>query len=104
MCCASLALRQAICGLYLMLIGDACEENPDTLAIAARKLSLPVFLFLEGDDPEAAKVFASIARLTNGAHCRFDRGSAKQLAGLLGAVAAFAVSGQAALRKTRAGV
>ena len=87
-----------------MLIGDACEENPDTLAIAARKLSLPVFLFLEGDDPEAAKVFASIARLTNGAHCRFDRGSAKQLAGLLGAVAAFAVSGQAALRKTRAGV
>ena len=81
-----------------MLIGDSCEENPDTLAITARKLASPAFVFQEGDDPEVAEVFGNIARLTRGAYCRFDRGSAKQLAELLGAVAAYAAGGQQALQ------
>jgi hypothetical protein len=88
----------------LVFIGDACEENPDTLAVAARRLGLPVFLFQEGDDPDVAEVFGNIARLTHGAYCRFDQGSAKQLAELLGAVAAYAAGGQQALMSSKAGV
>ena len=86
----------------LAFIGDACEENPDNLAISARKLGLPVFLFLEGDNAKAAKVFANIARLTNGAYCRFDQGSAKQLTELLAAVATYAAAGQQALKEISA--
>jgi hypothetical protein len=88
----------------MVFIGDACEENPDTLAITARKLGVPVFLFQEGDDPEVAEVFKNIARLTHGAYCQFDRGSAKQLADLLGAVAAYAAGGQEALLSSQTGV
>jgi hypothetical protein len=85
----------------LVFIGDACEENPDTLSTAARRLGqvgLSAFLFQEGDDRHAAKVFKDIAHLTHGAYCRFDQGSAKQLAELLGAVAAYAAGGQQALK------
>lgn len=82
----------------LVFIGDCVEENHDTLCAAARQLNLPVFLFQEGNDRHAAKVFGDIARLTQGAHCRFDRHSAKQLAELLGAVAACAAGGQQALK------
>jgi hypothetical protein len=81
----------------LIFIGDSVEENPDTLCGAAARLGLPVFLFLEGNNPHAAKVFGDIARLTKGAYCRFDQGSAKQLAELLGAVAAYAAGGREAL-------
>jgi hypothetical protein len=90
----------------LVFVGDACEENPDTLAISAGKLGLPAILFQEGDDQAVAKVFRNIADLTHGAYCRFDRGSAKQLAELLGAVAAYAAGGQQALenRSTTAAV
>jgi hypothetical protein len=88
----------------LVFIGDACEENPDTLAITARKLTTAAFLFQEGDDPEVAEVFKNIARLTHGAYGKFDRGSAKQLAELLGAVAAYAAGGETALPKTGAGL
>lgn len=82
----------------LVFVGDACEENPDTLAVTAAGLGLPVFLFQEGDDEGAAKIFADIARLTKGAHCQFDKGSAAELAQLLGAVAAYAGGGVQALK------
>jgi hypothetical protein len=82
----------------MVFIGDACEENPDTLAITAQKLGVPVFMFQEGDDEAVTEVFKNIARLTKGAFCRFDQGSAKQLAELLGAVAAYAAGGQQALK------
>jgi hypothetical protein len=59
-----------------------------------------VFLFQEGDDPHAAEVFSNIAKLTGGAHCQFDQGSAKQLAELLGAIATYAAGGRAALEKS----
>jgi hypothetical protein len=81
----------------LVFIGDCCEESPDTLCAAAGKLNLPVFVFQEGHDQHAAKVFGNIARLTKGAYSRFDQGSAKQLAELLGAVAAYAAGGREAL-------
>jgi hypothetical protein len=82
----------------LAFIGDMCEESRDTLCAAAGRLNLPVFVFQEGNDRHAAKVFGDIARLTRGAHCRFDRSSAKHLAQLLGAVAAYATGGQQALK------
>jgi len=82
----------------LVFIGDACEENPDTLAVTAAGMGLPAFLFQEGDNTDVAKIFGEIARLTKGAHCQFDKGSAKQLAELLGAVAAYAAGGVQALQ------
>ena len=55
-------------------------------------------MFQEGDDEYVAKTFSQMARLTNGAHCRFEPGAARQLAELLRAVAAFATGGTKALR------
>jgi hypothetical protein len=88
----------------LVFVGDAFEEEADAICVTARELGLPVFLFQEGDDEEVAKVFGDIARLTKGAHCQFGKGSAKELASLLGAVAAYAAGGRAALEnRTDAG-
>lgn len=84
----------------LVFIGDAMEENPDRLADAAGRLALRgtrAFLFQEGADPTAARTFREIARLTGGLHLPFDEGAAAGLADLLGAVAAFAGGGRAAL-------
>jgi hypothetical protein len=88
----------------LVFVGDACEENPDELATAAAALGrvgIPVFMFQEGDSCIAERVFREITRLTNGAYCRFDQGSAKQLGELLKAVAVFAVGGVAALEASK---
>jgi hypothetical protein len=82
----------------LAYVGDCVEEEPAALYDIARQLNLPVFMFQEGDDPIATKVFARIAALTKGAHCRFDAGAADQLAELLRAVAAYAAGGLEALR------
>jgi hypothetical protein len=82
----------------LVFVGDFCEEDPDTLCAKARELHFPAFMFQEGDDKHATEVFDNIARLTKGAHCHFDQGSAKQLAELLGAVAAYAAGGAQALK------
>jgi hypothetical protein len=84
----------------LVFIGDAMEEGLDGLAAAAGELGLravPVFLFQEGGDPVAEQAFREIARLTRGAYCRFDAGSAHQLAELLRAVAVYAAGGLKAL-------
>ena len=56
-----------------------------------------VGVFHEGDDPIARQAFEQIARLSNGACCRFDTSSAQQLRDLLGAVAVFAAGGRRAL-------
>ena len=84
----------------LVFVGDAMEENPDTLAHEAGelgRLGVPAFMFQEGDARDVEHVFRDIARLTNGAYCRFDPGAARQLAELLWAVAAYAVGGVTAL-------
>ena len=60
-------------------------------------LGVPVFLFQEGRDATAGRAFREIARLTKGAFCRFDRGSARQLRDLLTAVAVYAAGGRKAL-------
>jgi hypothetical protein len=84
----------------LVFVGDCMEEEIDRLCAAAGRLGLlgvPAFMFHEGDDPVAAGTFQEVARLTRGAYCRFDPGSADQLRTLLSAVAAFAVGGRSAL-------
>ncbi|MGH6999982.1 MAG: VWA domain-containing protein [Stellaceae bacterium] len=84
----------------LVFVGDAMEESADTLAQLAGELALltvPVFVFHEGNDPVVARVFREIARLSRGAYCPFDSSSAVELKALLGAVAAYAAGGRQAL-------
>ena len=84
----------------LVYVGDSMEEDIDRLCAIAGKLALlgvPVFLFQEGDDARAQRAFREVARLTKGAFCRFDPGSAHQLRDLLTAVAVYAAGGHKAL-------
>ena len=84
----------------LVFVGDCVEEDIDRLGAVAGELGLlgvPAFLFQEGDDAFAELAFGQIARLSGGAHCRFDSGSARMLRELLSAVAVFAAGGRKAL-------
>ncbi len=88
----------------LVYVGDCMEENVDELCGIAGELGVvgcPVFLFQEGRDSRATQAFAEIARLTRGAHCSFDAGSARQLRELLTAVAVYAAGGRKALEALR---
>jgi hypothetical protein len=81
----------------LVLISDACEEIPVDLYAAARELGVPTFMFQEGDDDRTTGIYVELARLTGGAHCRFESGAGQRLAELLKAVAVFATGGLKAL-------
>ncbi len=86
----------------LVFVGDCMEEDIDRLFKLAGQLGLrgvPVFVFHEGQEPVAEKTFREIARLSRGAYCRFDLGSAQQLRDLLSAVAVFAAGGRRALEE-----
>ena len=84
----------------LVFVGDAMEESPDELAGLAGELALlgvKAFMFQEGQDPSARRVFSDIARLTGGAYSAFDAGAAARLEALLRAAAAYAAGGHVAL-------
>ncbi len=84
----------------LVYVGDACEEEVDRVCGAAGRLGVhgvPVFMFQDGGEPYAEGVFREVARLSGGAYCRLDEGSAAQLKELLSAVAVFAAGGRRAL-------
>lgn len=84
----------------VVFVGDAFEDDVDRACHHAGELGLrgvPVFVFQEGRDPVAERAFKEIARLSGGAHCRFDGASANQLKDLLAAVAVFAAGGYRAL-------
>jgi hypothetical protein len=84
----------------LVFVGDAIEEKIDELSRLAGELGLlgvPIFIFHEGGDEAAGRGFRQIARLSRGAYCAFDSGSAEELRQLLGAVAAYVAGGQPAL-------
>ncbi len=84
----------------VVFVGDAVEEGVDRLAKLAGDLGLlgtPVFVFHEGGEAVARQCFEAIARLSGGAYCPFDAGSADMLRDLLAAVATFAVGGRQAL-------
>jgi hypothetical protein len=84
----------------LVFVGDCFEEDLDEVGQVAGQLGMlgvRAFLFQEGHNPQAERAFRHIAKLTNGAHCRFDSCSPQQLRDLLGAVAAYAAGGRRAL-------
>jgi hypothetical protein len=84
----------------VVFVGDALEENTDALGQRAGELGIlgvPVFLFHEGGDPSVRRAFEEVARLSGGAYCPFDIGSARQLRELLRAVAVYAAGGHRAL-------
>jgi len=84
----------------LVFVGDAVEENVDRLGALAGELGLlgvPAFMFQEGADPLVEFAFRQVAKLTNGAYCRFDAASADTLRELLKAVAVYAAGGRKAL-------
>ena len=85
----------------LVYVGDCMEEDVDVLCDKAGQLGMlgvPMFLFQEGRDVVAERAFREMARLTNGAYCRFEAGAARQLADLLKAVAVYASGGRDALQ------
>jgi hypothetical protein len=85
----------------VVYVGDCMEEDIDELCARAGELALlgvPMFLFQEGREPRAERAFKEIARLTRGAYCHFDAGSARQLRELLAAVAVYATGGRKALQ------
>jgi len=84
----------------LVFVGDALEENIDDLGQRAGELGIlgvPAFIFHEGGDPAVRQAFEEVARLSGGAYCPFDMGSAAQLRELLRAVAVYAAGGRKAL-------
>ena len=84
----------------LVYVGDCVEEDIDKLGAVAGELGLlgvPVFIFQEGYDSIAEFAFKQVAKLSNGAFCRLDQFSAKNLRELLNAVAIFAAGGRMAL-------
>lgn len=84
----------------LIFIGDALEEEIDELCQKAARLGLagtPIFVFQEGRDAVTEQGLREIARLSRGAWFSFDRNSAGHLAGLLSAIARYAMGGLKAL-------
>ncbi len=85
----------------LVFVGDCLEEDVDHLSQLAGELGMlgvRAFVFHEGRDDVAERAFRQIAKLTKGAYCRFDAGSAQQLRDLLSAVAVYAAGGRRALQ------
>jgi hypothetical protein len=88
----------------IVYIGDACEENPDTLndlAVQCRLAKRPLLLFQEGRDATASRCFASMAALSGGAHVQLDDASGDRLRELLKAAVRFVLGGRKALQGSR---
>jgi hypothetical protein len=97
--CSETEMRRVNAVVY---VGDAMEEGIDAICAKAGEVGLmgvPVFLFQEGHDAQAQRALQEVARLTKGAWCRFDHGSARQLRALLSAVAVYAAGGRQALER-----
>ena len=87
----------------LVFVGDAVEENNDTLAALAGECGLyklPLFIFQEGQDALAKSDFEMLARRSGGAYASFDHNSAQRLRDLLGAVVRFTAGGIKALAQS----
>jgi hypothetical protein len=84
-----------------VFIGDAMEEQIEDLALLAGELGLlgvKAFMFQEGRDPTVEEAFRRVAFVTGGAYAAFDADAARRLRALLGAAAAYAAGGVAALQ------
>ena len=88
----------------IVYIGDACEENADTLnalAVQCRLARRPLLLFQEGSDAAASRWFASMAALSGGAHVQLDDASGDRLRELLKSAVRFVLGGRKALQGSR---
>ena len=84
----------------LVFVGDAMEENPDSLCNLAGQMGIskiPAFMFQEGADRITRQTFQEVARLSGGAYAPFNLNSADELKSLLSAVAVYAAGGHKAL-------
>jgi hypothetical protein len=84
----------------VVFVGDAMEEDADRLCHRAGELGMlgvPLFIFHERGEAKSAECFRQMAKLSGGAYCRFDAGSARELRDLLRAVAVYATGGALAL-------
>lgn len=84
----------------LTFIGDCCEEPMDVLAGLAGRLGnagVPIFVFQEGDDPEAREIFMAMAKASGGAYFKFNPAKVDMIAKQFAAVACHAVGDQEAL-------
>jgi hypothetical protein len=85
----------------LVYVGDCMEESVDELCAQAGELGLcglPVFVFHEGGDRQAALGFEEIARLSGGVCCAFDSNAPDKLRSLLASIAVYASGGLPALK------
>lgn len=83
-----------------VFVGDCFEEDADAVCRSAGELGVlgvPVFVFQEGQDAIARRIFPQVAKLSGGAYCPFDADSPHQLRDLLSAVAVYAAGGRKAL-------
>jgi hypothetical protein len=81
-----------------MTIGDSCEENLASVHQSAREFAarrIPVFAFLEGDDPDGQSAYRALARESGGACAPF--GAKLDLSSLMVAAAAYVAGGAPAL-------
>ena len=84
----------------LVFVGDACEERVDPLCAMAGELALlgvKAFMFHEGRERVAERLFREAARITGGAYAAFDASAPARLGALLAAAAAYAAGGTRAL-------
>jgi len=84
----------------VIYVGDAMEENVDTLCQSAGEIGLrgtPIFAFQEGDNRVAETAFKEMAKLSRGAYLQLNEQSAHMLRDLLSAVAVYAAGGRMAL-------
>ena len=86
----------------VVYVGDCMEEDIDELCAPRRASSrcsaCRCSCSRRGGSRSAERAFKEIARLTRGAYCHFDAGSARQLRELLAAVAVYATGGRKALQ------
>jgi hypothetical protein len=96
---ASEHARQPIAAL--VYIGDTVEEEPETLYGLAKTIApVPAFMFWENLPDSASRTaatFKQIASITGCAMLEFNRSAPQRLAGLLGAIGAYAAGGVKAL-------
>jgi hypothetical protein len=96
----SLCVARELGSTAMVLIGDAFEECPEALELRAEQFGnagIPIFTFLEGDDPEATLAFSRLAEMTGGAFAVF--GDDLDLGDLVTAAAAYATGGTEALAR-----
>jgi hypothetical protein len=82
----------------VVAIGDSCEESLASLHEAGREFGrrrIPVFAFLDGDDPGGEAAYRALAKESGGAFAPF--GAKLDLSSLIVAAAAYATGGAPAL-------